>query len=99
MTFAPALAFAHASGSTVVKNGVTGTQSLGFGSRGSGLRCTTDAPLVQESVELGDALPRVQQPLEVDEPRGDLDPDRRAGPPSRAGSGRRLGVQDNQLYA
>ena len=32
----------------MVKNGVTGTQSLGFGSRGSGLRCTTDAPLVQD---------------------------------------------------
>ena len=48
MTFTPALAFAHASGATVVKNGVTGTQSLGFGSRGSGLRCTTDAPLVQD---------------------------------------------------
>ena len=48
VTFAPALAFAHASGATVVKNGVTGTQSLGFGSRGSGLRCTTDAPLVQD---------------------------------------------------
>ena len=48
VTFTPALAFAHASGATVVKNGVTGTQSLGFGSRGSGLRCTTDAPLVQD---------------------------------------------------
>jgi len=48
VTFSPALAFAHASGATVVKNGVTGTQSLGFGSRGSGLRCTTDAPLVQD---------------------------------------------------
>jgi hypothetical protein len=46
VTFTPALAFAHASGATVVKNGVSGTQSLGFGSRGSGLRCTTDAPLV-----------------------------------------------------
>ena len=46
--FTPALAFAHASGATVVKNGVAGTQSLGFGSRGSGLRCTTDAPLVQD---------------------------------------------------
>ena len=31
-----------------MKNGVPGTQSLGFGSRGSGLRCTTDAPLVQD---------------------------------------------------
>ena len=31
-----------------MKNGVAGTQSLGFGSRGSGLRCTTDAPLVQD---------------------------------------------------
>ena len=48
VTFTPALAFAHASGATVVKNGVAGTQSLGFGSRGSGLRCTTDAPLVQD---------------------------------------------------
>ena len=48
VSFAPALAFAHASGATVVKNGVPGTQSLGFGSRGSGLRCTTDAPLVQD---------------------------------------------------
>ena len=48
VSFAPALAFAHASGATVVKNGVAGTQSLGFGSRGSGLRCTTDAPLVQD---------------------------------------------------
>jgi hypothetical protein len=48
VSFTPALAFAHASGATVVKNGVTGTQSLGFGSRGSGLRCTTDAPLVQD---------------------------------------------------
>jgi hypothetical protein len=48
VTFAPALAFAHASGATVVKNGVAGTQNLGFGSRGSGLRCTTDAPLVQD---------------------------------------------------
>ena len=46
VSFTPALAFAHASGATVVKNGVAGTQSLGFGSRGSGLRCTTDAPLV-----------------------------------------------------
>jgi hypothetical protein len=48
VTLTPALAFAHASGATVVKNGVAGTQSLGFGSRGSGLRCTTDAPLVQD---------------------------------------------------
>jgi len=48
VNFTPALAFAHASGATVVKNGVPGTQSLGFGSRGSGLRCTTDAPLVQD---------------------------------------------------
>jgi hypothetical protein len=48
VSFTPALAFAHASGATVVKNGVPGTQSLGFGSRGSGLRCTTDAPLVQD---------------------------------------------------
>ena len=48
VSFTPALAFAHASGATVVKNGVAGTQSLGFGSRGSGLRCTTDAPLVQD---------------------------------------------------
>jgi hypothetical protein len=48
VTFTPALGFAHASGATVVKNGVAGTQSLGFGSRGSGLRCTTDAPLVQD---------------------------------------------------
>jgi len=48
VSFSPALAFAHASGATVVKNGVAGTQSLGFGSRGSGLRCTTDAPLVQD---------------------------------------------------
>ena len=48
VTFTPALAFAHASGATVVKNGVAGTQNLGFGSRGSGLRCTTDAPLVQD---------------------------------------------------
>src|SRR5204863_537927 len=47
-SFTPALAFAHASGATVVKNGVAGTQSLRFGSRGSGLRCTTDAPLVQD---------------------------------------------------
>jgi hypothetical protein len=46
VTFTPALGFAHASGATVVKNGVSGTQNLGFGSRGSGLRCTTDAPLV-----------------------------------------------------
>ena len=48
VSFTPALAFAHASGATVVKNGVAGTQSLGFGSRGSNLRCTTDAPLVQD---------------------------------------------------
>src|SRR4051812_36493132 len=48
VNFTPALAFAHASGATVVKNGVAGTQSLGFGSRGSNLRCTTDAPLVQD---------------------------------------------------
>jgi len=48
VTFTPALAFAHASGAIVVKNGVAGTQSLPFGSRGSGLRCTTDAPLVQD---------------------------------------------------
>ena len=48
VNFTPALAFAHASGATVVKNGVAGTQNLGFGSRGSGLRCTTDAPLVQD---------------------------------------------------
>ncbi|MFL6006840.1 MAG: VPS10 domain-containing protein [Gaiellaceae bacterium] len=48
VTFTPALAFAHASGAVVVKNGVAGTQALPFGSRGSGLRCTTDAPLVQD---------------------------------------------------
>jgi hypothetical protein len=48
VSFTPALAFAHASGATVVKNGVAGTQNLSFGSRGSGLRCTTDAPLVQD---------------------------------------------------
>jgi len=48
VSFTPVLAFAHASGATVVKNGVPGTQSLGFGSRGSGLRCTTDAPLVSD---------------------------------------------------
>ena len=48
VTFTPALAFAHASGATVVKNGVSGTQNLGFGSRGSGLRCTTDAPVVTD---------------------------------------------------
>jgi hypothetical protein len=46
VTFSPALGFAHASGATVVKNGVAGTQNISFGSRGSGLRCTTDAPLV-----------------------------------------------------
>ncbi len=51
VTFTPSLAFAHASGATVLKNGVTGTQSLGFGSRGSGLRCTTDAPLVQDPTD------------------------------------------------
>jgi hypothetical protein len=44
----PPLAFAHAAGAIVVKNGVAGTQNLSFGSRGSGLRCTTDAPLVQD---------------------------------------------------
>jgi hypothetical protein len=49
VTFTPALAFAHASGATVVKNGVAGTQSLAFGSRGASLRCTTDAPLVQDA--------------------------------------------------
>jgi hypothetical protein len=48
VTFTPALAFAHAMGSTVSKNNVPGTVSLGFGSRGSGLRCTTDAPLVAD---------------------------------------------------
>jgi hypothetical protein len=48
ITFTPALALAHASGATVVKNGVAGTQNLSFGSRGSGLRCTTDAPLVTD---------------------------------------------------
>ena len=48
VSFTPALAFAHATGATVWKNGVPSTQSLGFGSRGSGLRCTTDAPLVQD---------------------------------------------------
>ena len=46
VTFTPALAFAHASGATVTKNGVPGSVGLPFGSRGSGLRCTTDAPLV-----------------------------------------------------
>ena len=48
VTFTPALAFAHASGATVNKNNVPGTANLGFGSRGSGLRCTTDAPLVTD---------------------------------------------------
>jgi hypothetical protein len=48
VTLTSPLGFAHASGATVVKNGVAGTQSLPFGSRGSGLRCTTDAPLVQD---------------------------------------------------
>jgi hypothetical protein len=48
VSFTPALAFAHASGSAVVKNGVAGTQTLSFGSRGSGLRCTTDAPVVTD---------------------------------------------------
>jgi len=48
VSFTPALAFAHASGATVVKNGVPGTQNLSFGSRGSGLRCTTDAPVVTD---------------------------------------------------
>ncbi|MGZ4318590.1 MAG: hypothetical protein ACXVRD_04625 [Gaiellaceae bacterium] len=48
VTFTPALAFAHASGATVVKNGVSGTQNLSFGSRGSNLRCTTDAPVVTD---------------------------------------------------
>ncbi len=48
VTFTPALAFAHASGVTVSKNNVPTTASLGFGSRGSGLRCTTDAPLVTD---------------------------------------------------
>jgi hypothetical protein len=48
VNFTPALAFAHASGATVWKNGVPSTANLGFGSRGSGLRCTTDAPLVTD---------------------------------------------------
>ena len=48
VSFTPALAFAHASGVTVVKNGVAGTQNLSFGSRGSNLRCTTDAPVVTD---------------------------------------------------
>src|SRR5262249_54820990 len=44
----PALAFAHASGVQVNKNGVPSTQNLSFGSRGSGLRCTTDAPVATD---------------------------------------------------
>ena len=48
VTFAPALGFAHASGVTVNKNNVPGTVNLSFGSRGSGLRCTTDAPVVTD---------------------------------------------------
>jgi hypothetical protein len=48
VTFTPALAFAHASGAQVSKNNVPGSVNLGFGSRGSGLRCTTDAPLVAD---------------------------------------------------
>jgi hypothetical protein len=48
VSFTPALAFAHAAASTVSKNNVPSSASLGFGSRGSGLRCTTDAPLVTD---------------------------------------------------
>ena len=99
VSFTPALAFAHASGATVVKNGVAGTQSLGFGSRGSGLRCTTDAPLVQDPSNSATLLPRLQQPLAVDQPRGELDADRGARPADRPGAAPTTRATNNPLYA
>ena len=99
VSFTPALAFAHASGATVVKNGVAGTQSLGFGSRGSGLRCTTDAPLVQDPSSSATLLHRLQQPLAVDEPRRELDADRGARPADRARRRPDDSTTNNPLYA
>ena len=76
VTFTPALAFAHASGATVVKNGVAGHAE-------PRLRLARQRPALHDrraarpgSVELGDAVPRLQQPLPFHEPRGDLDADR-----------------------
>ena len=75
-----------------------GTQSLGFGSRGSGLRCTTDAPLVQDPSNSATLLHRLQQPLAVDEPRGELDADRGARPADRPGAADDS-TTNNPLYA
>ena len=84
VTFTPALAFAHASGVTVVKNGVAGTQNLE-------LRLARERPALHDRRAGGhrperrlDALPRLQQPLALDQPRGKLDADRRARPAHRA---------------
>ena len=98
VTFTPALAFAHASGATVVKNGVAGTQNLE-------LRLARQRPPLHDRRaaragpdELVDALPRLQQPVAVDEPRSELDADRGARPahgPSPADDS----ASNNPLYA
>ena len=97
VTFTPALAFAHASGATVVKNGVAGHAE-------PRLRLARQRPALHDRraarpgpVELGDALPRLQQPVALDEPRGELDDDRPARPAHRAGAGRRLDEQQPAL--
>ena len=93
VTSTPALAFAHASGATVWKNGVAGTQSLGFGSRGSGLRCTTDAPLVAGSVGARRRCTSAATSSRARRTAGRTG--RRSPPPTahRAGAGRRRAEQ------
>ena len=90
VTFTPALAFAHASGATVVKNGVAGHAE-------PRLRLARQQPALHDRraarpgpVELGDAPDRLQQPLALDEPRRELGADRGARPADRPRPGGRL---------
>ena len=88
--FTPALAFAHASGATVVEERRAEHAE-------PQLRLTRQRPALHDgraarpgSDRLGDALPRLQQPVAVDEPRSELDADRCARPAHRPVAAGRL---------
>ena len=98
VSFTPALAFAHASGATVWKNGVPSTVNLSFGSRGSGLRCTTDAPVVTDPTTPSTLYLGCNSLSRSTNRGSDLDDDRRREPAHRPGS-RGDNVSNNPLYA